>query len=90
MSGGLDSTTVAAHALREGWAVRGLCIGYGQRHVREIESAKAVAAALGVPLQVADAAFYGGLAAHSALTSAGIPVPCGPSNTEQAEDVTST
>ena len=87
MSGGLDSTTVAAHALREGWVVRGLCIGYGQRHVREIASAKAVAEALGVPLQVADAAFYGGLAAHSALTSAGIAVPGGRSTTEMAADV---
>jgi len=77
MSGGLDSTTVAAHALREGWEVRGLCIGYGQRHAREIDSARAVAAALGVPLQVADASFYGGLAAYSALTSDAHAVPSG-------------
>ena len=35
MSGGLDSTTVAAHALREGYEVRGLSILYGQRHQRD-------------------------------------------------------
>ncbi|MCC6386011.1 MAG: 7-cyano-7-deazaguanine synthase QueC [Dehalococcoidia bacterium] len=87
MSGGLDSTTVAAHALREGWEVRGLCIGYGQRHAREIDSAKAVAAALGVPLHVADAAFYGGLAAHSALTSEAHAVPSGRAPEAMAETI---
>jgi 7-cyano-7-deazaguanine synthase len=41
---------------------------YGQRHRREIDAAQAVAARLGVPLQLADASFYGGLASYSALT----------------------
>ncbi|MBI2766150.1 MAG: 7-cyano-7-deazaguanine synthase QueC [Chloroflexi bacterium] len=68
LSGGLDSATVAAHALREGHDVRALSIGYGQRHVRELESARAVARALGIPLIEADAGFYARLASHSALT----------------------
>lgn len=68
LSGGLDSTTVAAHALREGYEVRGLSIGYGQRHIRELASARAVAGALGIPLIEVDAGFYAGLASHSALT----------------------
>lgn len=74
LSGGLDSTTVAAHALRAGWNVRGLCIRYGQRHEREVEAALAVAGRLGIPCQVADARFYGDLAAYSALTS-DMPLP---------------
>ena len=69
LSGGLDSTTVAAHALREGHDVRALSIGYGQRHSRELESARAVANALGIPLLEVDAGFYAKLAAYSALTS---------------------
>ncbi len=47
LSGGLDSTTAAALARREGWALYGLTIRYGQIHVREIEAARQVAAALG-------------------------------------------
>ena len=69
LSGGLDSTTVATHALREGHEVRGLSIGYGQRHVRELRSARAVAGRLGIDLVEVDAAFYAGLASFSSLTS---------------------
>ncbi|MCC7364825.1 MAG: 7-cyano-7-deazaguanine synthase QueC [Dehalococcoidia bacterium] len=69
LSGGLDSTTVAAHALRQGHEVRAISIGYGQRHVRELRSARAVAEALGIELLEVDAGFYAHLAAYSALTS---------------------
>lgn len=68
LSGGLDSTTVATHAVRAGHEVRALSIGYGQRHIRELASARAVAAALSIPLIEVDASFYAGLASHSALT----------------------
>lgn len=75
LSGGLDSTTVAAHAVRAGGDVRGLSIAYGQRHERELQSARAVAAALGIPLLEVDATFFGRLAAHSALTSGAFELP---------------
>ena len=68
LSGGLDSTTVAAHAVRAGYEVRALSIGYGQRHIRELASARAVARALDIPLIEVDAGFYAGLASYSALT----------------------
>ncbi|MBZ5558789.1 MAG: 7-cyano-7-deazaguanine synthase QueC [Acidobacteriia bacterium] len=48
LSGGLDSYTAAAIARADGFALHALTIHYGQRHAREIESARAVAAALGV------------------------------------------
>ena len=48
LSGGLDSYTAAAIAKSEGFALNALTIHYGQRHAREIESARAVARALGV------------------------------------------
>jgi 7-cyano-7-deazaguanine synthase len=48
LSGGLDSYTAAAIAKSEGFALNALTIIYGQRHEREIESARAVARSLGV------------------------------------------
>ena len=48
LSGGLDSYTAAAMAKADGFALNALTIHYGQRHVREIESARHVARALGV------------------------------------------
>jgi 7-cyano-7-deazaguanine synthase len=48
LSGGLDSYTAAAIATSEGFALNALTIFYGQRHAREVESARAVAKALGV------------------------------------------
>jgi 7-cyano-7-deazaguanine synthase len=48
LSGGLDSYTAAAIAKSQGFTLCALTIGYGQRHARELESARAVAHALGV------------------------------------------
>ena len=48
MSGGLDSYTAAAIAKADGFALNALTIFYGQRHAREVDSARAVAGALGV------------------------------------------
>jgi 7-cyano-7-deazaguanine synthase len=47
LSGGLDSYTAAALMKAEGFRVSALTVRYGQRHAREIESARAVARALG-------------------------------------------
>jgi 7-cyano-7-deazaguanine synthase len=48
LSGGVDSYTAAAIAKSEGFALNALTVHYGQRHAREIESARAVARWLGV------------------------------------------
>ncbi len=73
LSGGLDSTTAAAVARHEGFALYALTFEYGQRHRVEIESAQRVATTLGVKehaiIQI-DLRRFGG----SALTS-DIPVP---------------
>ena len=73
LSGGLDSYTAAALVHRDGFDLHALSVLYGQRHLREIESARRVARALGARqhLEVTvDLARIGG----SALTS-DIPVP---------------
>ncbi|HRU11008.1 MAG TPA: 7-cyano-7-deazaguanine synthase, partial [Methanomassiliicoccales archaeon] len=44
LSGGLDSTVTLACALRQGYEVTALTINYGQRHIRELDAARAVAA----------------------------------------------
>ena len=52
LSGGLDSTTAAAVARREGWELYALTIKYGQVHAAELEAARRVAAWLGVTRHV--------------------------------------
>jgi 7-cyano-7-deazaguanine synthase len=75
LSGGIDSATAAAVARAEGYDLFALTFRYGQRHLREVESAKRVAAALGVARHLIldlDLRGIGG----SALTDE-IPVPKG-------------
>ena len=48
LSGGLDSYTAAAIAQRDGFELHALTVNYGQRHRRELESARGVARALGI------------------------------------------
>ncbi len=48
LSGGLDSYTAAAIVQRQGFDLYALSVNYGQRHARELESARNVARALGV------------------------------------------
>ena len=74
LSGGLDSYTAAAVARRDGFDLHALSINYGQRHVRELEAAGAVAKALDVKRHLElniDLTSIGG----SSLTSSAIAVP---------------
>lgn len=52
LSGGLDSTVSLAYAISEGYDVIPLTLHYGQRHVRELQSAKAVAKHYGLKRHV--------------------------------------
>jgi 7-cyano-7-deazaguanine synthase len=85
LSGGLDSTVTLAAARSLGYDCYALSFDYGQRHVRELDSARRVAAALGATQHLVlklDLGMIGG----SALT-ANIPVPKGRSREEIARDI---
>ncbi|MFH0816392.1 MAG: 7-cyano-7-deazaguanine synthase QueC [Methanobacteriota archaeon] len=74
LSGGLDSTVSACVAKREGLDIFALTIDYGQRHKRELGSAKKVAKAIGAKEHLVirvDMAKIGG----SALTDGELRVP---------------
>ena len=54
LSGGLDSTTLLASVLREGYRATALTFRYGQRHAFEIQAASRVAAHFGVTHRIID------------------------------------
>jgi 7-cyano-7-deazaguanine synthase len=67
LSGGMDSATTAAIALRDGFDVHALTFRYGQRHAAELEASRQVAERLGIQRHVVldiDLRAFGG----SALT----------------------
>lgn len=85
LSGGLDSATTAAMAKSEGYELYAISFDYGQRHAREIESARAVAKSLGAADHMVvefDLRRMGG----SALTS-DIDVPMDRLNEEMAKGI---
>ncbi len=76
LSGGLDSATVAAIALEQGYEVHALSFDYGQRHSVELKACRAVVAQLGLRSHRTvrlDLRTIGG----SALTASTIEVPKG-------------
>lgn len=79
LSGGLDSTVVLYDAVARNstQGVKAISFNYGQRHVRELESARAVAERLGVTHKVVDLASLTGLFGESALTNREVAVPDG-------------
>ena len=74
LSGGLDSTTLLAHAIHEGFEAHALTFRYGQRHVAELEAAAHVARTLGATEHRTITIDLGGFGG-SALTDASIAVP---------------
>lgn len=85
LSGGLDSATTAAVAKSEGYELYAISFDYGQRHSRELESAKAVAKdldAAGHLIVSFDLRGMGG----SALTD-DIEVPLDRANDEMADGI---
>ncbi len=76
-SGGLDSSVLLYHLVRAGHEVFALSVDYGQRHLRELDSAHLLAAGLGVEHRVVDITSLGSLLMGSALTDRSVEVPDG-------------
>jgi len=79
LSGGLDSATTLALALRRGFECHAMSFDYGQRHRVELDAARRVAKTLGAAthrIVTIDLAAFGG----SALTDRSIAVPEAPTS----------
>lgn len=88
LSGGLDSTTVAAIAQRQGYELSALTLSYGQSHRREIEAARTIAQTLGLRHHVVDIEFYKRLAWYSALTQPDrFAIPTNRAITDMADEI---
>jgi len=75
LSGGLDSTTVAASAKAAGHELVALTFDYGQRHSRELEAAKRVTRILEIQHEVVGLPVMKRLSWYSALTTGDPDVP---------------
>ncbi len=87
LSGGLDSTVVLAKALAEGREPVALSFRYGQRHSRELESAKAVAAHYNIAHNIMDLDLS---TLRSSLVHEDEDLPEGRSEEDMGHDIPST
>lgn len=78
-SGGLDSTVLLYQMFREysKWNVRALAINYGQRNVRELQSAAHICNLIGVPFEIADLTCLQKLIPGNAMLDPTIMLPQG-------------
>ncbi len=90
LSGGLDSTTVAAYAKAAGHELMALTFNYGQRHSRELEAAKRVAGILEIQHEVVDLPVMKKLSWYSALTTGGLDVPKDRTMEDPTQDIPAT
>jgi 7-cyano-7-deazaguanine synthase len=89
LSGGLDSSVVLAMVLKSGYEVVALTFDYGQRHSRELESARSVASHYGIKAHIVmglDLGSYG----KSSLTDKSAEVPQDRTKSEIGSGIPST
>ncbi len=76
LSGGLDSTTVTAHARERVQHLTAITFRYGQTHSKEVDCARDIAALMEVDHKLIDISFLGDVAWYSALTNPEMfPIP---------------
>lgn len=76
-SGGLDSTVLLYDLLARGVETHALSIHYGQRHSRELDSAREITKSLSVNHRVLELPQLQSLFESSSLTNTKLPVPSG-------------
>ncbi|WSQ14931.1 7-cyano-7-deazaguanine synthase QueC [Streptomyces sp. NBC_01231] len=77
LSGGMDSTTLLAHFAALRFKLVAVTVDYGQRHRKEIDSARRIARHYGAEHHVLEVAGFGTLLSGAALTDAQVAVPDG-------------
>lgn len=77
LSGGLDSSTLLAQLAHQYEHVAALSVHYGQRNVRELDSARRIAEHYHVPHDVVDLRSLAGIMQGSSQTDARVEVPRG-------------
>ena len=87
LSGGLDSTTALYVARRDGRETICLSFGYGQRHERELGSAKKIASHLKLEHWIVPVSLPWGA---SAITDSNLPLPKGRSEQEIKKEIPAT
>jgi 7-cyano-7-deazaguanine synthase len=76
-SGGMDSTVLLYHLRSQGYDVRALSVDYGQRHRKELDSARSICHMVGISHEVADLRGITHLLKGNSLTASEIEVPEG-------------
>jgi len=87
LSGGIDSSTVLYKAKKNGYRPIALIFDYGQRHRKEIQKAKKIAASAGVPFRVVRLPFPD---RGSSLLDSKKPIPRGVPRPDRGKRVPST
>jgi 7-cyano-7-deazaguanine synthase len=90
VSGGVDSSTLLYKTIEEGYEAYALTFIYGQKHKREIESAKRICHGLNVPHKVIDLSSLKEILLGSALTDSSVEIPEVPETVEYYETLKST
>ena len=80
VSGGLDSTTLLYHLRDAGHELKALSVNYGQRHSRELESAKCICDLIEVEHRIVDLSGLATIFGSNALTEHSVDVPHGEYN----------
>ena len=89
-SGGVDSSTLLYKAVKEDYEVYALTFIYGQKHQREIDSAKKICRGINIPHKVIDLSALKEILSGSALTDSKVEVPEVPETAEHYETLKTT
>ncbi len=90
LSGGIDSSTLLYDTASKGYEVSALTFIYGQKHEREIGSARAICNELSVSHRVVDLSALRPILSGSALTDPDVEIPDVPETSEHYDTLKST
>lgn len=90
VSGGIDSSTLIYKTVREGYETYALTLIYGQKHKREVESARKVCDTLHVAHKIIDISSIKEILSGSALTDSKVDIPEVPETAEHYETLKTT